>query len=158
VKTVRKNTPLRVTQPIKVRGAQPADLDQVVEIDADITRLRKPGYWAEILRRYGGGRPQRFFLVAESADGIQGYVVGDVRDWEFGSPACGWVFGIAVRPEARLGGIATRLLEAICEGFKRQGVTTVRTLLVRDNHLILSFFRSQGMMAAPFIALEKELE
>jgi ribosomal protein S18 acetylase RimI-like enzyme len=141
-----------------VRGAQPADLDQVVEIDAEITRLRKPGYWAEILRRYGGGRPQRFFLVAESEAGIQGYVVGDVRDWEFGSPACGWVFGIAVRPEARLGGIATRLLEAICEGFKRQGVATVRTLLVRDNHLILSFFRSQGMMAAPFIALEKELE
>jgi len=158
VKTVRKNTPERAARPIRVRGAQPSDLDQVVEIDAEITRLRKPGYWAEILRRYGGGRPQRFFLVADSEDGIQGYVVGDVRDWEFGSSACGWVFGIAVRPEARLGGIATRLLEAICEGFKRQGVATVRTLLARDNHLVLSFFRSQGMMAAPFIALEKGLE
>lgn len=158
MKTVRKNTPERAARPIRVRGAQPSDLDQVVEIDAEITRLRKPGYWAEILRRYGGGRPQRFFLVADSEDGIQGYVVGDVRDWEFGSSACGWVFGIAVRPEARLGGIATRLLEAICEGFKRQGVATVRTLLARDNHLVLSFFRSQGMMAAPFIALEKGLE
>jgi len=158
VTTVRKTTPERAARPIRVRGAQPADLDQVVDIDAEITRLRKPGYWAEILRRYGGGRQQRFFLVADSEDGIQGYVVGDVRDWEFGSPACGWVFGIAVRPEARLGGIATRLLEAICEGFRRQGVTSVRTLLARDNHLVLSFFRSQGMMAAPFIALEKGLE
>jgi len=158
VKAARKNPPGRAARPISVRGAQPADLGEVVAIDAEITRLSKPGYWAEILRRYGGGRPQRFFLVADSEDGIQGYVVGDVRDWEFGSPACGWVFGIAVRPEARLGGIATRLLEAICEHFRRQGVTTVRTLLVRDNHLILSFFRSQGMMAAPFIALEKELD
>lgn len=154
----RKTSPGRTARAIRVRGAQPADLDQVVEIDAEITRLRKPEYWGEILRRYGGGRPQRFFLVAETDDGIQGYVVGDVRDWEFGSSACGWVFGIAVRPEARLGGVATRLLEAICEGFRRQGVSTVRTLLVRDNHLILSFFRSQGMMAAPFIALEKELD
>jgi ribosomal protein S18 acetylase RimI-like enzyme len=154
----RKALPEHAPRATEVRAAQPADLDQVVEIDAEITRLPKPEYWAEILRRYGGGRPQRFFLVAENDDGIQGYVVGDVRDWEFGSPACGWVFGIAVRPEARLGGIATRLLDAICEGFRRQGVTTVRTLLVRDNHLILSFFRSQGMMAAPFIALEKELD
>jgi GNAT superfamily N-acetyltransferase len=143
---------------VRVRGAQPADLEQVIEIDAGITGLRKPQYWAEILRRYGGGRSQRFFLVAEHERAIQGYVVGDVRDWEFGSPPCGWVFGIAVRPDARLGGIATRLLEAICEGFRRQGVTAVRTLLARDNHLILSFFRSQGMMAAPFIALEKGLD
>jgi ribosomal protein S18 acetylase RimI-like enzyme len=155
---VRKISLERSVRPIRVRGAQPADLDQVVQIDAEITRLPKPEYWAEILRRYGGGRPQRFFLVADGEDGIQGYVVGDVRDWEFGSPACGWVFGIAVRPEARLGGIATRLLDAICEGFRHQGVTTVRTLLARDNHLVLSFFRSQGMMAAPFIALEKGLD
>ena len=158
MKAARKASLGRLAEAIRIRGAQPTDLDQVVEIDAEITRLRKPGYWAEILRRYGGGRSQRFFLVAESNQGLQGYVVGDVRDWEFGSPRCGWVFGIAVRPEARLGGIASRLLEAICEGFKRQGVTSVRTLLARDNHLVLSFFRSQGMMAAPFIALEKGLD
>jgi ribosomal protein S18 acetylase RimI-like enzyme len=143
---------------LRVRGAQTADLDQVVEIDAGITGLRKAEYWGEILRRYGGGRQQRFFLVADRGGRIEGYVVGDVRDWEFGSPPCGWVFGIAVRPEARLGGIATQLLEAICEGFRRLGVDKVRTLLARDNQLVLSFFRSQGMMAAPFIPLEKDLD
>jgi GNAT superfamily N-acetyltransferase len=141
----------------RVRGVQPADLAQVVEIDAGITGLRKADYWGEILRRYGGGRQQRFFLVADRGGRIEGYVVGDVRDWEFGSPPCGWVFGIAVRPDARLGGVATQLLETICEGFRRLGVGKVRTLLARDNPLILSFFRSQGMMAAPFIPLEKDL-
>jgi len=141
----------------RVRGVQPTDLAQVVEIDAGITGLRKAEYWGEILRRYGGGRQQRFFLVADRGGRIEGYVVGDVRDWEFGSPPCGWVFGIAVRPEARLGGVATQLLETICEGFRRLGVGKVRTLLARDNSLILSFFRSQGMMAAPFIPLEKDL-
>jgi ribosomal protein S18 acetylase RimI-like enzyme len=142
----------------RVRGAQAADLEQVIEIDARITGLRKREYWAEILRRYGGGRAQRFFLVADSGARIEGYVVGDVRDWEFGSPPCGWVFGIAVRPDARQAGIATQLLAAISDGFRRHGVTKVRTLLARNNHLILSFFRSQGMMAAPFIALEGDLD
>ena len=85
-------------------------------------------------------------------------MIGEVRDWEFGSPPCGWVFGIDVRPEARQRGIGARLLEAIAAGFRRAGVTKIRTMLARDNTLILSFFRSQGMMAGPFIALEMDIE
>ncbi|MBS0335607.1 MAG: GNAT family N-acetyltransferase [Proteobacteria bacterium] len=143
---------------VRVRNVQAGDLEAVIAIDAEVTRLRKPDYWAEIHRRYGSGRrQQRFFLVAEAGDGIAGYVIGEVRDWEFGSPRCGWVFAISVRPGARLAGVGSRLLEAICAGFRGLGVTKVRTLLARDNHLVLSFFRSQGMMAAPFIPLELDL-
>lgn len=144
---------------ITVRKVQSGDLAEVVAIDAEVTRLPKPGYWAGIHRRYGGGRrQQRFFLVAESGGRIEGFVIGEVRDWEFGSPRCGWVFAISVRPGARQAGTGTRLLAAICDGFRRLGVTKVRTLLARDNQLVLSFFRSQGMMAAPFIPLELDLE
>ena len=141
----------------KIRAARPTDLPQVIEIDALITGLRKPAYWAGILRRYGGHRSRRFFLVAETEEAVQGYIVGEVRDWEFGSPPCGWVFGIGVRPHARLGTVATRMLEEICERFRRAGVEKLRTMLARDNALVLAFFRSQGMMAAPFIALERDL-
>ena len=140
----------------KIRRARAADLPQIVEIDARITGLRKPPYWAGILRRYGGRSAERFFLVSHDGRRVLGYIVGEVRDWEFGSPPCGWVFGIGVRPEARLRGTGTRLLEAICAAFRRRGVYKVRTLLARDNALVLAFFRSQGMMAAPFIALEMD--
>ena len=144
---------------VRVRGVQSGDIGAVVDIDAGITGLRKPEYWSEILQRYGSGRRQRrFFLVAEAGGRVEGFAIGEVRDWEFGMPPCGWVFAIGVRPDARLAGLGTRLLEAICDGFRRLGVTKVRTILSRDNALILSFFRSQGMMAAPFIALEKALE
>lgn len=138
----------------KIRAARRGDLAQVIEIDALITGLRKPAYWAAVMKRYGG----RYFLVFEEKNSIQGYVVGEIRDWEFGAPPCGWVFGIGVRPQARLAGIGARLLDALCERFRRSGVDTVRTLLARDNALVLAFFRSQGMMAAPFLALEKRLD
>lgn len=123
----------------------------MIEIDARITGLRKPAYWSGILRRY------RLFLVLTEKAKLQGYIVGEVRDWEFGSPPCGWVFGIGVRREARLRGAGAELLEAMCEAFRSRGVDKVRTLLARDNALVLAFFRSQGMMAAPFIALERDL-
>jgi ribosomal protein S18 acetylase RimI-like enzyme len=144
---------------LRVRAAEVADLDGVIALDAEITGLRKTDYWYELFRRYGGGRSrQRLFLVAEAEGAIQGFVIGEVRDWEFGSPPCGWVFAISVRPAARVGGVGTRLLEAICEGFRHAGVDKVRTLIARDNSLVLSFFRSQGMMAAPVIPLEKDLQ
>jgi ribosomal protein S18 acetylase RimI-like enzyme len=144
---------------LRVRPAEIADLDQVIAIDAEITGKEKTDYWYELFYRYGAGRSrQRLFLVAESGGEIHGFIIGEVRDWEFGSRPCGWVFGINVRPGSRLGGIATRLLEAICDGFRRAGVDKVRTLVARDNSLVLSFFRSQAMMAAPFIPLEKDLK
>jgi ribosomal protein S18 acetylase RimI-like enzyme len=144
---------------LAVRPVEVRDLDAVIALDAAVTGLAKPDYWYELFHRYGTrGRQQRFFFVADADGEIQGFVLGEVRDWEFGSPPCGWVFGINVRPGARLGGIGARLLDAIVGAFRRAGVTKVRTLLARDNTLVLSFFRSQGMMAAPFIPLELDLE
>lgn len=144
---------------LRVRPVDAADLGQVIAIDAEVTGLEKTDYWYELFHRYGGGRTrQRLFLVAESGDVIHGFIIGEVRDWEFGSAPCGWVFGLSVRANARLAGVGARMLEAISDGFRRAGVNTVRTLLARDNSLVLSFFRSQGMMAAPFIPLEKDLD
>ena len=144
---------------VTVRPARPGDLDPVIAIDATVTGLEKRGYWRSIFRRYADSRQTgRRFLVAEADGQVVGFVIGEVRDWEFGSPPCGWVFGIDVKPDARLSGIGTRLLDAICASFRRAGVHTVRTMLARDNTLVLSFFRSQGMMAGPFIPLEMDID
>ncbi|MGE0873803.1 MAG: GNAT family N-acetyltransferase [Burkholderiales bacterium] len=142
---------------LRVRRALPADLAQVIAIDARATGLAKRAYWAGILRRYGRRGARSRFLVAESGARIVGYIVGEVRDWEFGSPPCGWVFGIGVHPDTREAGAGSALLGAITAEFRRMGVSSVRTLIARDNRLVLSFFRSQGMMAAPVIPLEKDI-
>ena len=140
-----------------IRKARRSDLRAIIEIDALITRVRKPAYWKAVLRKYGSRGRHRFFLVAASEAGVQAYIVGEVRDWEFGSPSSGWVIDLAVHPRARLSGVATKLMEALCQRLREAGVDKVRTLLSRDNALVLAFFRSQGMMAAPLITLEKEL-
>src|SRR5450756_2936752 len=89
---------------LRVRPVDAADLGQVIAIDAEATGLEKTDYWYELFHRYGGGRTrQRLFLVAESGDVIQGFIIGEVRDWEFGSAPCGWVFGLSVR-QRRQGG------------------------------------------------------
>jgi ribosomal protein S18 acetylase RimI-like enzyme len=143
---------------IAVRRVRRDDLAQVIAIDAMVTGVAKGDYWRTVFRRYAGAaRTGRHFLVAEAGSEVVGFVIGEVRDWEFGSPPCGWVFGIDVRPDRRLAGVGARLLDAICAKFRDAGIATVRTLLARDNALVLSFFRSQGMMAGAFIPLEMDL-
>jgi GNAT superfamily N-acetyltransferase len=137
---------------LEVRPVRRSDLDQVIAIDATVTGLEKRKYWASVYRRYGAGESsERHFLVARADGRVVGFVIGEVRDWEFGSPPCGWVFAIDVDPQARLGGVGTRLLQAISARFRSAGVTKLRTMLARDNTLILSFFRSQGLMAGPLM-------
>jgi GNAT superfamily N-acetyltransferase len=148
-----------VAAAVVVRRVRSGDLDQVIDIDATVTGLEKRSYWAAVYRRYGRGQhAAQQFLVAVAGGRVVGFVIGEIRDWEFGSPPCGWVFAIDVDPRARLGGVGTRLLEAISSHFRSAGVTKLRTLLALDNPLILKFFRSQGMMAGPLISLEKDLD
>ncbi len=142
-----------------MRAVRRADLDQVIALDATVTGLEKRSYWERVYRRYGlaARGEQRWFLVAIAGGQVVGFLIAEVRDWEFGSPPCGWLFAIDVDPRARQSGIGTRLLGFLMDALRGAGVRKLRTLLSLDNTLILSFFRSQGMMAAPLIPLEMDV-
>lgn len=135
-----------------IRPAQAPDLPAISSLDARLTGSDKPDYWREMMA------PDRHFLVAETRKGaLAGFIAGEIRAWEFGQPAAGWVFAIQVDPKTRLKGVGTALFEALAARFRAQGVTRVRTLVDRKDHLILSFFRAQGMVAGPSLQLDKEL-
>jgi GNAT superfamily N-acetyltransferase len=149
---------------VLVRRVQAADVSHVIALDTRITRLAKPEYWNDAFRRYGKQRGhERFFLVAENrahqaVPRMLGFVIGEIRAWEFGSTPCGWVFALSVEPKVRLHGIGSALLEAISCEFKKAGVSRMRTMVAREGRLPLLFFRSEGMMAGPYIQLEKDLD
>ncbi len=144
---------------IQIRPATNSDLLGLIALDKEVTGLAKRKYWKDTFARYGvrRGSPQ-YLLVAAHRGRIEGFIVGEVRAWEFGEPPCGWIFAVQVRSKTRLKGVGTQLFEALCEAFRRAGVKKVRTLTARNNQLVLSFFRSQGMMAGPFIELEAPLD
>lgn len=140
---------------VAVRAGHPGDVARVTAIDTEVTGLAKPEYWRDL---FGGDGERRHFFVAEDRKGrVIGFAIGEVRAWEFGSPPCGWVFAITVDPATRQAGIGSRLLAALVDRFREEGVGHVRTMISRGNHELMSFFRSQGMMAGPYIQLEMEL-
>ena len=142
---------------LSIGPATPGDMKQVVRLDALVTATAKPKYWNRRFEACQANPTQQFFLVARRGATLVGFIVGEIRAWEFGSPPCGWIFAIAVDPNARLEAIGSGLFAAICERFRKAGVGKVRTMIARDHQLILSFFRSQGMMGGPFVELEMDL-
>lgn len=145
--------------PVCIRNAVPSDLDAIIALDEVGPKEEKPAYWRGIFDHYvKGGKKDRIFLVAEAGDQVVGFISGEVRAWEFGSPPCGWVFALAVSPESRGMGIAQRMFGEICRRLKQAGVTTVRTMVDRNNKVTLSFFRSQGLRTGRYIELEKEVD
>jgi N-acetylglutamate synthase-like GNAT family acetyltransferase len=144
---------------IEIRTALAEDIPWIVSLDEKTTGQAKLQYWQELFGHFQQSRGVgRAFLVAEQRGRVVGFITGEVRAFEFGSEPCGWVFALNVDPEIRVHSVGTRLFETLCETFGRAGVEKVRTMLNRDNHLVLSFFRSLGMMAGPFIQLEKDLD
>jgi len=143
---------------LRIRTVKAADMPAVVALDATVTGLHKAAYWQRVYRRYGvNGQGQRHFLVAESDGRVCGFVIGEVRDWEFGAPPCGWLFAIDVMPSARQAGVGGRLLQELAQRFRREGVHTLRTMTAIGNSLIQSFFRSQGMRAGHLLPLEMDI-
>lgn len=146
-----------MTTSATLRPARREDLSSVIALDAANTGLSKPDYWEDAYARYGES-PDAPFLIAEVEGQFAGFLIGEIRAWEFGSPPCGWVFALGVLPEFRTQGIGTALFEAACAAFRESGVAQVRTMLNRDDPLNMAFFRGQGMMAGPFLQLELDLE
>jgi len=146
---------------VDIGVVQPGDLDAVVALDAANSGSAKPGYWQELLERFTQENPRirRYFLVGKSADDeLVGFIVGEIRAWEFGSPPCGWVIALNVTADQRQQGIGTMLFDALCAEMKKDGATTIRTMVLSNDKVNLSFFRGEGLSAGPYIELERQLD
>lgn len=142
-----------------IRNANETDFDAVLMLDMASASEDKSAYWHGIFERYvSTERDDKIFLVAQKDDQSIGFIVGEVRAWEFGSPPCGWVFALGVSAQAREQGVGRLMLKEMCRRMKKVGISTVRTMVDREDKLTLSFFRSQGLRTGRYIELEKSID
>ena len=146
--------------PIRVRDLNDSDLAEVSRIDALHTDLRKVEYWERVFGDFMETTDEifRIGLAAEAGDKLVGYLFGEVRAFEFGSEACGWVFAVGVDPPFLRSGVGSMLLAEAGRRFRQVGAGRVRTMVRRNNVPVLSFFRANGFAGGSFVQLELDLE
>jgi ribosomal protein S18 acetylase RimI-like enzyme len=135
------------------------DLDEIVRIDAIHTGEAKRAYWQQILRDFIGPRARGCVaLGAERGRSLVGFLLADIRAFEFGSEPCGWILEVGVDPRNVRAGVATALLEEACRRLRAEGVATIRTMVRRNNVPVLTFFRTNGFAGGPYVQLELSAE
>lgn len=144
---------------VRVRRLAPADLPRVVEIDALHRGRAVPDYWQRVRDEFlaRDRNRLRIALGAEVEGELVGYLLGEVRAFEFGAETCGWVFAVGVDPNAMRHGVASQLLGEACRRFRAAGIAQVRTMVRRSDVPVLSFFRAHGFVAGEFTQLEVTL-
>ncbi|MGD8534714.1 MAG: GNAT family N-acetyltransferase [Candidatus Aminicenantes bacterium] len=97
-------------------------------------------------------------LGAELDENIVGFIIGEIRIWEFGiGEKTGWIRILGVDPDFQRHGIGRKLGEALLEHFERRGIKRVRTMAEWYTGDLISYFKSLGFNMLNMIPLEKEL-
>ena len=144
---------------VRIRDLRALDLDAVIGIDALRAGARSRPYWERVFREAVGAPSPvpRVALGAETGGALVGYLTGEVRAFEFGSEACGWILAVGVHPGHARAKIASTLLTEACRRFRASGVAAVRTMVRRSDVPMLSLFRSSGFVGGSFVQLELDL-
>jgi GNAT superfamily N-acetyltransferase len=146
---------------------QPLSLDNIKDIVRIEKRIeRKLGiineermeYLKEVTR-YNIERSDPMLSLGAELDGnIVGFIIGEIRIWEFGiAEKTGWIRILGVDPDFQRRGIGRKLGEALLEHFERRGIKRVRTMAEWYTGDLISFFKSLGFNMLNMIPLEKEL-
>jgi ribosomal protein S18 acetylase RimI-like enzyme len=140
----------------RIRPLARRDLGGVVRIDAIHTGAEQRAYWNRLFREFLAPAPgrQRVALAADVAGELVGFLLADVRAFEFGSEPCGWILEVGVDPREARRGVASALLAEAVRRLREAGVSTVRTMVRRNNVPVLTFFRTNGFAGGPYVQLE----
>ena len=141
---------------VHIRPLVRRDLADVVRIDAIHTGAEQRSYWARLFREFLGPSPgrARVGLAADVGGELAGFLLADVRAFEFGSEPCGWILEVGVDPAHTRRGVASALLAEAVKRLRASGVTTVRTMVRRNDVPVLTFFRTNGFAGGPYVQLE----
>jgi ribosomal protein S18 acetylase RimI-like enzyme len=149
---------------VKIRPLSLDNIKDIVRIEKRIEEKlgiineERMGYLKEATRYSIEHSDSMMSLGAELDENIVGFIIGEIRIWEFGiGEKTGWIRILGVDPDFQRSGIGRKLGEALLEHFERRGIKRVRTMAEWYTGDLISFFKSLGFNMLNMIPLEKEL-
>jgi flavin-dependent dehydrogenase/ribosomal protein S18 acetylase RimI-like enzyme len=142
---------------LRVRRMNVGDIDEVLRLTSEITDKPHAAYYASLCDAYVKRSPDTC-LVAETAGRVVGFVLADVRGWEFGATLAGWLEVIGVEPVYQGRGVSRALLDELFASFRRAGVTVVNTMVNWNDGDLIDYFRANGFERGDYLNLVRRLD
>ncbi|HYY42815.1 MAG TPA: GNAT family N-acetyltransferase, partial [Pyrinomonadaceae bacterium] len=148
---------IRRMKEIAVRRMTVRDIDQVLRLDEKITGRPHAAYYESKCEAYIKRSPDTC-LVAEHRGHIIGFILSDVRGWEFAAQLAGWLEVIGVDPAYQRRGVSRMLMEALFDRFRRAGVRLVNTMVNWNDGDLIDYFQTQGFERGEYVNLVRRLD
>ncbi|MDO8670296.1 MAG: GNAT family N-acetyltransferase [Dehalococcoidia bacterium] len=143
---------------IRIRSMCRGDLDAVLEIDAQIIGGERSTSWSENVVDVLAGGMTSACLVAELDGKVLGFLIGDIKGFEYGLPRGGWIDIMGVSPRHQRLGIGAVLVQAFHDHCHKQGVEKMYLLARRGDERIESFFGTLGFGDSGYEVLDRSLD
>jgi ribosomal protein S18 acetylase RimI-like enzyme len=141
----------------RIRALDELDIGAIVKIDERITGIYRPEVWERRVGYYLRRDPESS-QVAELDGRVVGFMLGDVREGEFGiEEPSGWIERFGIDPDYRGRDLGRQLYAAITHHFEERGATMVRTLVDERDASVAGFLTALGLAPSPLKALETRL-
>lgn len=141
---------------VVIRKVTPGDVPAILAIDARIVGRDRAASWQQRVYRY----LEKYFPpvshVAEVEGKVVGFILGDVRGWEYGLPSSGWIDIVGVLPEFQGQGIGGKLVEAFVQECFDRGMKPVHIMARLRDRRLQSFLRSLGFKRGQLVDYEKD--
>lgn len=145
---------LEINDKVLIRSLNDADIPSILDIDRKITGASRSSLDNEKVNYYL--RNPLVCWGAELDHKLIGFMLGDIRGWEFGVSESGWIEIMGVYPAYQRKGIGRAILNAMLDELKKRGVKSV-LVIARWYDPILSFFRTEGFQHGELLSVQKDL-
>ena len=140
---------------VHIRKMTPADVKAILAVDEKIAGGQRAASWQERIERYLELYYPPICLVAETAGSVVGFIMGDVRGWEYGLRAGGWIDIMGVDPGYQKMGIGRRLVDAFVQQCRGEGAKTVHVVVREEDNPMQAFFRSVDFRRGRLVDFER---
>jgi GNAT superfamily N-acetyltransferase len=149
--------PPRVSaSPDNVRPLAETDLDRLVAIDREATGRSRRGFYDKRLAAMRRTPAAFVGLGHDAGGGLDGFVLAQLLDGEFGGHHPVAVLdALGVPPAARHHGIGHVLFAALETALRRRGARELRTQAAWQDRDLLRLFDAVGFVLAPRLVLER---
>ncbi|GEM_PF-1176527 len=145
----------------KIRLMTEDDIDQVIQLDREITGLHRSITFSDPVNDYLGGDIDTSF-VAEARNKVIGFLMGQLTSIgpsvpRIGLPNVGLIQLVGVSPSWRKKGVAKSLVEAFVKKCKGEKANSVHMLMLAQDKQMRSLFESCDFTGGNVIDMERKL-
>ncbi len=121
--------------------------EDIFTIDQEVNHHKRPVSYIVGLLDFG--------FVAEIDDHICGFILGQAAHED--ATGAGLILMLGIHPVIQRKGIATSLVNALCEKYRSKGIKTIRATIDQQDKGLVGFIEHMGFIADPRVDYSKTL-